>query len=666
MGGMAALAAEAQKKKLEKDNNKNNAALNRLKVEEPEAPVFVKGRSQSVSVTSTLKGDTTGKFLVHKKVVDTYSGLRTRLIHCKGKKRILTREVEVTTRSLNKTDTFVLDCGIEGSGVGGESSDSSAHTNIYVWYGSKSNAAKKSKAVAIAEIIKSHERGGHATIIKLDESDRDADATEFYRRMHGKADDYIMPDGGDDMEAEQTWPQSFNLLKYNQDNGQLISVDSKALSMELLASDSFFVLDTGSEYYAWSGRNADIPAYKDKFLEKAKERLTGNNQRPAWVEMIVTSEGGEPVMFREKYFDWPDLSHEVSLSRMGFGKKRVFDVSIPYEKKSPLKMSQFDVQEMIYSEPPEEAPHRSDGTGTYEMWYVDNMKILPIPEEEYGHFYSGNCYLIRYTYTRWNALKYIIYIWQGADATRQDVGSSSLLSKDIRDIFVLTDSNTTYMWEGSGASKVLKEQAAKLATLIVNSPSKSAATIQEGQEPEEFWKMLGGKAKYANDQLLKHPKSVKLFAIVNTGTIIRSDEVFNFNQYELQANRVFILDNKVKMYVWSGSRATEKEKKRGMEIAIEYIKLLNDGRAEEDNANGADTEESPKVESASTLLKKYYQTLPLEMLTQKNTPPEIDRSVLEMYLSDEEFQKVLGMQKTEWEVLPGWKKSERKKSVGLF
>ncbi|GAM17820.1 hypothetical protein SAMD00019534_009950, partial [Acytostelium subglobosum LB1] len=783
MSGMAALALEAQKKKQEKDAGKASSFLvTRPKVvDEPEAPTFVKGRSQSVSVSSTLKSDPS-KFLVHKKAVDTYAGLRTRLIQCKGKKRILTREVEVSTKSLNKTDSFVLDCGIENSGLGGESVDSNAHSNIYVWYGSKSSAAKKSKAVGIAEIIKSHERGGHATIHKIDEGDKDS--VEFFRRINGKFEDSIAADGGDDLEAEQTWVTLYSLLKYDQAADQLVAVDAPALSMELLASDSFFVLDTVSEYYAWSGRNADLPTYKDKFVAKAKERMSASAQRPSWVEIVVTSEGGEPVMFREKFFDWPDLSHEVSLSRMGFGKARTFDVSIPYEKKAPAKMSRFDIQEMVNSEPPEEAPHRSDGSGTYEMWYVENNKIHPIPKEEYGQFYSSCCYLIKYTYTRWNALRYIIYIWQGLDASRQEVGMSTLLSKDMyiatcndgdcfqeairqgretvqfsmifngrmvvhrgvrgeydfkskrlyhvhgkrdttnfaiqmsrmtaaalnsRDIFFATDSNTTYQWVSKGASKVLKEQADKIAPLIVNSPSKSATVINEGSEPEEFWKMLGGKHTYANGSYLLKPKQTKLFSVNNTGTIIRADEIFNFNQYELQSSRCYILDNKVIMYVWAGSKAPEKEKKRAMEIALEYLEALKDGRKQDavifikekeepvdftcefhawdtfrflsinhtnmantqsiiilQSNNIPDVDEATKGESAATLLKKYYQTLPLEELMKKNTPPEIDRSVLEMYLSEQDFQKVLGMQRAEWDLLPGWKKTDRKKSVGLF
>ncbi|KAK5575484.1 hypothetical protein RB653_006617 [Dictyostelium firmibasis] len=786
MGSMASLAMEAQRKKMEIDNNK---LLSNVLKDEPAAPNFVRGRSQSVSVTSTLKQDP-NKFLNHKKSVDTYSGLRARLIHCKGKKRILTKEVEISLNSLNKMDAFVLDCGIENSNVGGESVDSNSHSTIFTWYGSKSTANKKAKAVAIAEIIKSHERGGHATIIKLDEGD---DNELFYKRIGGDAThkSTINPDGGDDLEAELNWASSFTLLKYNSDNDQLVNVETKSLSMELLASDSYYILDTVSEFYEWSGRNVD-QSLKDSFHKKCQERLKNNKHRQPWVESVLLSEGGETVLFREKFFDWPDLSHEVSLQRMGFGKKRVFDVSIPYEKKSPAKMNQFEVREMIEIERAEEIL-KSDGSGEYEIWYIENCKSYPLPKEEYGHFFSGCCYLIRYTYTKWNALKYAIYYWQGADASRQDVGSSSLLSKDLyietsargecsqdperqgretnhfnmifngrmvvhrgdrdsyqfnttdsarmyhvfgkrsntitasqttkssstslnsRDCFIVTDgSNLTYIWESKGSSKQLKEESSKLASLS-NSISKSKTNptitiVKEGSEPDQFWKLIGGNGKYANFDYIHQniptdwENQIKLFAVVNTGTIIRADEIYRFSQYDLTPSKVYLLDNRKNIFVWSGLRAQEKEKKRGMEIAIDYVKYLDDSRSENDvlfitqgeeplaftsyfhcwdsfrlnsnnnnnnssNNNIADGADeiadgaSPK--NAVNLLKKYYQVLPFEKLIEKNTPPEIDRSVLEMYLSDEDFEKHLGS-RAEWDALPAWKKTEKKKVSGLF
>jgi hypothetical protein len=46
----------------------------------------------------------------------------------------------------------------------------------------------------------------------------------------------------------------------------------------------------------------------DKFSKL--ENMPKHEGREAWVRLQRISEGGEPVLFREKFADWPDLSRE--------------------------------------------------------------------------------------------------------------------------------------------------------------------------------------------------------------------------------------------------------------------------------------------------------------------------------------------------------------------
>ncbi|KFM81009.1 Supervillin, partial [Stegodyphus mimosarum] len=56
----------------------------------------------------------------------------------------------------------------------------------------------------------------------------------------------------------------------------------------------------------------------------------------------------------------------------------------------------------------------------------------------------------------------------------------------------------------------------------------------------------------------------------------------------------------------------------------------------------------------------------LKELQQKPRPAGVDPLRLESYLTDEEFEEVLGMKKDEFYNMPSWKQSELKKSSGLF
>jgi len=60
-------------------------------------------------------------------------------------------------------------------------------------------------------------------------------------------------------------------------------------------------------------------------------------------------------------------------------------------------------------------------------------------------------------------------------------------------------------------------------------------------------------------------------------------------------------------------------------------------------------------------IKKFYT---LDEL--KKPIDGIDNSVKEMWLSDTDFNKLMGMTKDEWAKAPGWKRQQKKKAVGLF
>jgi supervillin len=61
--------------------------------------------------------------------------------------------------------------------------------------------------------------------------------------------------------------------------------------------------------------------------------------------------------------------------------------------------------------------------------------------------------------------------------------------------------------------------------------------------------------------------------------------------------------------------------------------------------------------------KKEY---PLKVLLSRPLPEYVNPSMLEMYLSSDEFVKTLGMTKEEWKKVPAWKQRNLRKEYGLF
>ena len=50
-----------------------------------------------------------------------------------------------------------------------------------------------------------------------------------------------------------------------------------------------------------------------------------------------------------------------------------------------------------------------DGSGTVQVWRVEDFKLEPVTTN--GVFYSGDCYVILYTYLKNSRERHIIYFW---------------------------------------------------------------------------------------------------------------------------------------------------------------------------------------------------------------------------------------------------------------
>ncbi len=149
--------------------------------------------------------------------------------------------------SMNQGDAFVLDCD----------------RIIYVWNGAKANQMEKAKAAGIAEIIKSHERGGNAEVVKLDKNSTEAEMEQFWQALGGKGPIKPESEGGDDTEAEKIEAERVKLfcMERTEEDKSVIKMteieqkESKLL-MDMLDQNKCFVLDCGNELYAWQGRDS--------------------------------------------------------------------------------------------------------------------------------------------------------------------------------------------------------------------------------------------------------------------------------------------------------------------------------------------------------------------------------------------------------------------------
>jgi len=101
-----------------------------------------------------------------------------------------------------------------------------------------------------------------------------------------------------------------------------------------------------------------------------------------------------------------------------------------------------------------------DGTGVKEVFRVQMFDLVPVPEEQHGTFFSGDCYIILYAYSDGAKDAYIIYFWLGAHSSQDEQGTAAIRTNELDE---------------------------RLKGLPVQ------VRVVEGKEPAHFLAMFGGK-----------------------------------------------------------------------------------------------------------------------------------------------------------------------------
>uniref|UniRef100_A0A8C4E9S3 HP domain-containing protein n=1 Tax=Dicentrarchus labrax TaxID=13489 RepID=A0A8C4E9S3_DICLA len=570
-----------------------------------------------------------------------------RLLHVKGKKRVIAKEVEMSWNSFNLGDVFLLDIG----------------KTIVQWNGPKSNKQEKLKGMLLAKDIRDRERGGRAEI-RVIEGEAESNSPQNMEILNGVL-------------GERT----SELTNGPPDETDKSMFANRPLTQDLLNHDDCYFLDQGgTKIFVWKGKKAN-KAEKQAAMGRALEFIKAKNY-PITTNVETVNDGAESALFKQLFQSWTVKDQTQGLEK--------FDASLMHV------MPEVAAQERMVD----------NGTGQVEVWRIENLELVPVDPEWYGYFYGGDCYLILYTYLVNNKKCYLLYIWQGRHVTQDELAASAFQAVDLdqkyggepvqvritmgkeprhfmaifkgkmvifeggtsrkgssdpeppirlfqvhgsdpsntkaievsalatslnsNDVFLLRSQSGMYLWCGKGSSGDERAMAKEVSSVIAqNSQRGSEEIVAEGQEPIEFWELLGGKAPYASDKRLQQTVSdhhPRLFECSNkTGCFIVT-EVTQFTQDDLYEDDIMLLDT------WDQVQG----------VCDEYIVNSNE---------------------------RIFQCFPPDALVNKlasELPEGVDPTNKEKHLSDSDFNDVFGITKDDFASLPRWKQLSMKKEKRMF
>ncbi|TNN81289.1 Advillin [Liparis tanakae] len=634
-----------------------------------------------------------------------------RLLHVKGKKRVIANEVEMNWESFNLGDVFLLDIG----------------KTIVQWNGPNCNKQEKLKGMILAKDIRDRERGGRAEI-RVIEGDNESNSPQNMVVLNGVLGERSsqLTDGPLDETADQEQKSKLILYHVTDADGEMkvTEVASRPLVQDLLNHEDCYFLDQGgTKIFVWKGKKAN-KFERQAAMARALEFIKVKNY-PITTNVETVNDGAESALFKQLFQRWT-----VKDQTQGLGKVK-FDASLMHA------MPEVSAQERMVD----------DGSGQVEVWRIENLELVPVDPEWYGYFYGGDCYLILYTYLVNNKKCYLLYIWQGCHATTDEIAASAFQAVDLdqkygdepvqggtsrkgssdpeppirlfqvhgsdpsntkaievpalatslnsNDVFLLKSQSGIFLWCGKGSSGDERAMSKEVSAVISqNSEEGSEEIVAEGQEPVEFWELLGGKAPYASEKRLQQmvcDHQPRLFECSNkTGRFI-VNEVTQFTQEDLNESDVMLLDTWDQVFLWIGKETNEEERKESVVTSQEYLRTHPGARDpgtlilsikqgfEPPTFTGWFTAWDPSKWSGGMSYEELKNELgedltPVDVTTVydlinklvNELPEGVDPTQKEKHLSDSDFNEVFGITKDDFASMPQWKQVNMKKLKGMF
>jgi gelsolin len=207
---------------------------------------------------------------------ETYS---PRLLHVRGTfKSVAVHQVPLSHTSLNSGDVFILDLGLR----------------ILQWNGSKSNGAERIKASQIVHSL-DDDRKGLATVEVLSEGDK---SDEFWNALGGEG-----PIAADFVPSVVLQFHEPVLNRLSDASGSLTftEVGRGSVTKAQLTSDDTYILDNGSQIFAWIGKNAS--ANERNFAVQYAQTYLHNHNLPPQTPITRIVEGGVNEFFDTSFAD---------------------------------------------------------------------------------------------------------------------------------------------------------------------------------------------------------------------------------------------------------------------------------------------------------------------------------------------------------------------------
>ncbi|XP_064165454.1 gelsolin-like isoform X2 [Anguilla rostrata] len=342
-----------------------------------------------------------------------------------------------------------------------------------------------------------------------------------------------LPEGAsDDIKADASNRKMAKLYKVSNASGEMaiaLVAAENPFSQSALESSDCFILDHGSDgkIFVWKGKEANMEERKAAL--KAGEDFIKKMGYPKHTLVQVLPEMGETPLFKQFFKNWRDMDQTEGLG-------------VAYVSNSIAKIEKvpFDAA-TLHDSPAMAAQHGmvDDGNGKKQIWRIEGADKVPVDPSTYGQFYGGDSYIILYSYRHGGRQGHVIYMWQGANSSQDEIGACAILAAQLDEEL------------GGGPVQV---------------------RVVQGKEPAHLMSLFGGQPMVvyqggtSRDGGQSAPPETRLFQVRSNSTgCTRAVEV-DAVASNLNSNDAFVLVTPGGCFLWVGQGASDTEKQGAQQL----------------------------------------------------------------------------------------------------
>ena len=283
-----------------------------------------------------------------------------RLLQVKGDRYARMFSVDMVANSINEGDVFILDM----------------NDRIFYWPGKDCNVNEKMKGLEVTTNIRKSERNCHAEIYFPREDE--AIDKEFWDHLGGKPAtiNAAVPDD----QVGEAEDEKYAFFKISNETGkiQCQEITERPLKKTHLDTNDSFVLELNKHVYIWIGKQANAEEKKNA-LAIGKGFVKAHN-KPKGTRVSRIVENAEDTHFKSFFQDFYPILKVEHGGHMGY------DTSVTANQD----------MDKLANKKRENVANLMEKLGKYtvKVYLIGGDAPVEVPEEEYGHFYQNNVYMI--------------------------------------------------------------------------------------------------------------------------------------------------------------------------------------------------------------------------------------------------------------------------------